>query len=467
MTRWRSACSTGAVAAVAGGAVAWDIGALATARLVAAASVLLFVVLEATALTRGSKIMLAACAAVAALAGLLLEAPGAVLLRGLAGAAFVIGLFATLGLLRDAAETSELVQRCGQIMVRQPPGRRYLALTLGSHLIAVILNFGVLTLLGVLVTRGNTLESAGGDERIARIRTQRMMTAVLRGFALMTAWSPLTIAFTVTESAMPGLDWGVLLPLQFVLGLLLVGFGWALDRRAFPRPPLPAQAAPAMEWAPLLGLTALIVGVVAGSVAVAVALSIRPVVGAMMVVPAAAWLWLSAQQWRADGPAVPAVALYRLGGRLLVSIPTFRNEFVIVGGATFFGTVAAALLPAEAAAALISRIPLDPALVMVLLVWGMMAAARYGVPQIVSVTLIGHAVAGLEPLGFHTLVLASGLMGAWGLSACTTPVGAATLCVARLSGVTTRIVAREWNGTFVISGAVLVALWMLALSAVI
>jgi hypothetical protein len=58
-------------------------------------------------------------------------------------------------------------------------------------------------------------------------------------------------------------------------------------------------------------------------------------------------------------------------------------------------------------------------------------------------------------------------MGAWGLSGCTTPVGAATLTVARLAGVTSTVVARDWNGRVVMTGALVLALWMLALTAVV
>ena len=108
-----------------------------------------------------------------------------------------------------------------------------------------------------------------------------------------------------------------------------------------------------------------------------------------------------------------------------------------------------------------------PVAVSVLLAWGMMLLANFGVPQIVTVTLLGSAVTNLTRLGIDPLVLASGLMGAWSLSATTTPVGAAALTVARLSGVTATTVAHEWNGAFVRVGAGLVAVWMVLLSALL
>lgn len=148
-------------------------------------------------------------------------------------------------------------------------------------------------------------------------------------------------------------------------------------------------------------------------------------------------------------------------------MPAFRNEFVILGGAMYFGRVATAFLSPATTAHVISLLPLPPVLVSVLLAWSMMGLARYGVPQIVTVTLLGSAVVNLTQLGIDPLVLASGFMGAWALSATTTPIGAAALTVARLSGVTSDTVARQWNGRFVLCGALLMGLWMVLLGWVV
>lgn len=459
--------STLAVVAVVFGAIGWELLGAPAAKLMAGLAMVVFVALEAPALVRGGRVMLACCITSAFAAWMFLPGPesGAVILRGLANASFVIGLFASVSLLRDAAETSALIQRCGDLMVRQPPGRRYLVLSLGSHMVSVVLNFGVLTLLGAMVQRGNTLESAGGDARIAGIRQQRMLTAILRGYVLMPVWSPLSVAFVVTQTAVPDLDWSVLVPIQFVLGMLLVLLGWAVDRMTFPRPTVPPQAGPERSWRPMAGLAALITAVVAGSLLLAVLLGIRPAVGAMIVVPLSALVWLTVQYWTAGPARAPLRAARRLGVRLTISMPSYRNEFVILGGATFFGTVASVFISPEWTARVIALLPFPAAVVMVLLAWSMMFLARYGVPQIVTVTLLGHAFADLTQHGIDPLVLASGLLGAWGLSGCTTPIGAATLTVARLAGVSSQTVGREWNGRYVLAGAVFVALWMFALDA--
>jgi hypothetical protein len=448
------------------GAVAWLAAEVWWAKGAAEAAILIYVALEMSAMLRGARIMVAACLAATVATVFLLANPTTILSKGLSEAAFLVGLLAAVSLLRTPAETSPMIMQCGQLMVQQPPGRRFLVLSIGSHLIGVLLNFGVLTLLGTMVTRGNTLEAAGGDARIAAIRKQRMMTAILRGFVLMTVWSPLSLSFAVIQTAVPGLDWWRFLPLQIGLAILLLMLGWFMDRFAFPRVARMTEG-PHPSWRPLARLTLLVGAVTMAAVAVAAAMSSRPVLGAMIVVPVAAILWLTAQNWRADPLSALFFALRLFGRRMTMNMPAFRNEFVILGGAMYLGVVLSAFISPAATSYVIAQVPLPAILVTVILAWSVMALAHCGIPQIVTVTVLGSAFSDLSALGIHPLVLASGLMGAWGLSGCTTPVGAATLTVARMADVTSSVVARDWNGRFVMAGALVLAVWMLALEAIV
>jgi hypothetical protein len=463
--RLRTGLSTAAIIAVVLGTLGWTLAGLGWARDISSAALLVYVALEAPKTAKGSRIMLSMGVLMSLAALVWSPAPAALLTRALNEASFLIGLFASLSLLRDAAESSPLIQRCGETMVRQPPGRRFLVLSIGSHLISLVLNFGSLSLLGTMVLKGNTLEAAGGDARIAAIRQQRMMTAVLRGFALMTVWSPLSVSFAVTQAVVHGVPWWRLLSIQVVLATLLMGLGWLMDRRAFPpHPGTPAPVGDEPSWRPLGDLCLLVAAVVVASVAVAEVLGVRLVVGAMVVVPPASIVWLTVQHWHAGPLSAFSLALSRFAGRLTVSLPAFRNEVAMIGGAMYAGILAASFVPPEATAQAIAALHLPPVLLTIVLAWSVMLLAQLGVSQIVSVTLLGGALANLTHLGIQPLILASGLMAAWALSACSTIVGAAVLTVARLSDVETRTVARGWNGRFVLAGALLLALWMMGLS---
>jgi hypothetical protein len=208
-------------------------------------------------------------------------------------------------------------------------------------------------------------------------------------------------------------------------------------------------------------LSALVGAVVAVSVLLAESLGVKLVVGAMMVVPPAAALWLVAQH-RAVLPA-----LVHLGRRLTVSMPGFREEVAMIGGAMFLGAVVVAFVPPAETARLIAALHLPPAVLVVALAWSVMILAQIGLSQIVTVTLLGGALTDLSHMGLPPLAVASGLMGAWALSACSTPVGAAVLSVARIAGVEMKVVARDWNGRYVILGALLLAVWLISLLAIL
>jgi hypothetical protein len=123
----------------------------------------------------------------AAVSGLAASAhPASLLLASGRRAAHYAVFFLALGVLRDAAETSPLVQRCGRHLVAQPAGARYAALTAGGHLFGIILSYGAIELLGGLVGQANR---ALGDDPATRLRTRRMLMAIFRGFATMNCWS--------------------------------------------------------------------------------------------------------------------------------------------------------------------------------------------------------------------------------------------------------------------------------------
>lgn len=139
----------------------------------------------------------------------------------------------------------------------------------------------------------------------------------------------------------------------------------------------------------------------------------------------------------------------------------------MLGGAMFLGSVVAAFITPEDTARAIALIPLPPVVVAVLLAWGVMAAAHLGISQLVTITLLGSALGSLAAAGINPLVLASGMLGAWALSICTTPVGAAVMSVARVAEVSVRTVSHTWNRRFVVVGALLLGVWMVALSLIL
>src|SRR5690606_14870201 len=147
-------------------------------------------------------------------------------LTALSRGSFIAAFFTALTAIRSAAITDANIIGCGRFLAGQPPGRRYLALTLGGHLFGLVLSYGSISLLGSLAA-----ENANRDPNaeIRRHRTRRMLVAVQRGFISTLPWSPLAFASAITLTVVPGASWSSAIPFTLVSALVLAGIGWALD----------------------------------------------------------------------------------------------------------------------------------------------------------------------------------------------------------------------------------------------
>ncbi len=368
--------------------------------------------------------------------------------RGAAYAAF----FLALTTLRDAAETSPLVRRCGQHLVAQPPGRRYAALTAGGHVFGIILSYGAIELLGAMVMRANTL-AAAGTEAVRKLRARRMLMAIYRGFAVMNCWSPLNIMTAVVSTAVPGAPMARLLPIAFVVSVGMCGLGWLDDRLANPRTANPA-ARPASRdgWSVHLGIIALVGLVMALAEGGSALLGISLVTGVTCVVPLVALAWLAVQYWplaRARGIRFALAAIGRRLEKFRVRIPGFRGEANVLGWSGFVGVALGGALPAGGLAPFLAHLPplLIPLGVPVLL----MATGQIGLNPVAAVALLGAAIPDPAALGLSPAVLAFACMLGWGVGVSVTAMSASAITTARWLQVSPFTVSALWNARFTLA----------------
>lgn len=388
------------------------------------------------------------------------QAAPSVLRRATAGAAFVAGLYASLGFLRDAAETSPLVRRCGLWLAAQPPGRRYVALASGAHLFGIILNFGVIPLLGAIVRSG-----VGNDDTPrGQLRLRRMMSAVHRGFSLILPWSPLTISLAVVLTALPQLPWEHLAPwaLGTTAGFMVVG--WLADRAL--RPPQgqrqlhwPGSGDPWTVLLPVVGLVALIFA--AGGLWAAVS-GARLVVAVMTATPLIGCGWILAQTL-ASAPSRRAAlsdTARRVRRHGLRFFPGYCDEIAILSSAAFIGACIAALVPADLVAATLRGLPLPPVGLVVLAAWLVVACGQIGMNPVLSVTLLTGTLPPPEVMGVQPVALAVALTGAWSLTAASSPFSAAPMVTATMAGTTAGTVGRRWNGPYTLAALCFLSVWV-------
>ncbi|PZU40774.1 MAG: hypothetical protein DI574_05280, partial [Acidovorax sp.] len=212
-------------------------------------------------------------------------------LTALTRGGFIIALFTALSALRSAAVGSQDLLDCGRFLARQPPGRRYLALTVGGHLFGLILLYGSISLLGSLAAESTARET---NEELRRHRLRRMLVAIQRGFASTLCWSPMALSMAVTMSVVQGAAWPAAVGLCLVSSAQMIGIGWLLDAVFRPQlsAPPPPRAVETDAWLPRLRPLLVLLAIVVGGVFLLHLATGVAVTGAVMtVVPLVAMAW--------------------------------------------------------------------------------------------------------------------------------------------------------------------------------
>ena len=418
----------------------------------AGVAILVFLIREFPRQRRYAQVLFLAMTAVG-MAGVVASADPLVLFlagwrRGAAYASFFLALTA----LRDAAETSRLVRRCGQHLVAQPPGRRYAALTAGGHVFGIILSYGAIDLLASMVGRAN--RSGSSAERSARAR--RMLMAINRGFCVMNCWSPLNIMTAVVSTAVPAAPMGLLLPLAFLVSVGFMAIGWVEDRLTAPSgrdaPPATNQT-----WAIHLRIVALVGFVMVLAEATSAALAVSLVAAVTLCVPLVGIAWMLVQTTgfiaRPGSVRRAFAVLRRRAERYLPRVPGFRGEATVLASSGFIGVTIGGILPTHALAPLLGHLPpvIIPMLVPVLLI----ATGQIGLNPIAVVALLGAALPDPARLGVPPAALAFGCMLGWGLGVGMTPMSASAITTARWAGVSPWTICTRWNGVYTLTALLL------------
>jgi hypothetical protein len=428
--------------------LAGDVGGIA---------ILAFLLLEFRNQRRFAQMLFIALFAIGMVGVALAEDKAGLFLAGWRRGASYAAFFLALTTLRDAAETSPLVRRCGQHLVAQPPGRRYAALTAGGHVFGITLSYGAIELLAAMVMRANTLESAGGSEDIRAIRTRRMLLAIYRGFCVMNCWSPINIMTAVVSTAFPAAPMRLLLPFAFVVSVGMTALGWVEDRLSGARLQTRGGSRPATteSWTIHWRIVALIVLVMMLADGTAVLFGISLVAGVTLVVPLIALLWLIAQSWRFAGPRAVRLPglLRRRARRFLLRLPGIRSEATVLGGSGFMGVAIGSVLPAIGLTPLIAALP--PVTVPLAIPLLLIATGQIGLNPVAMVALIGAAIPDPSALGVPPAVLAFACMLGWGLGVTMTPMSSSAIITARWAGVSPWMVTTRWNALFTSSALVL------------
>ncbi|MCC5987045.1 MAG: hypothetical protein JJT95_05135 [Pararhodobacter sp.] len=408
----------------------------------AIAALLLFLTLQLPQTAPGTRVHLAVGAGLALWVLAVVPAPGATLSEAALRACFVSVLFAALGVLQTAVAGAPRFIAAGEMLVRQPSGRRYFALSGGSALFGGVLNFGVLPLFGSLVQRARPPDSDVQSNAAIALRERRMLVALLRGFSVVMFWCPLTMAYAITTTTIEGANWLAMVGfgLAMAVAVLILGRFFGTDRSAPVVNLAPAKTP--FSFVALLPVLVLLLVLSALAAGVEEFTAGRLVHGVILFVPLAGLVLLAyIRGW---------AGLARLGQYIAADVPTQRNEIAVLGNAAFCGALLAVLLPEGSVGGGLQQImpvAMIPALCLALVV----LLGQAGLNPLISVAVLASTLADAAAIGLDPTVFAVALTTGWGLTIGSSSAAAATMVVGRLTAASAWTVGTRWNGAFTLA----------------
>ncbi|MGD9867350.1 MAG: hypothetical protein AB7U38_05030 [Hyphomicrobiales bacterium] len=383
--------------------------------------------------------------------------PWEVIRKGLDQSGFLITFILVLKLLEQGATTSRAILACGRYMTEQPPGRRYASLTLGAHVLGVIVNLGTVSLLAPLVLRGvwHGRPRDPADE-IGMVRERRQLCALLRGFAWMVIWAPTAIGPAVLLTLIPGIEIHRLVTLGIGVAAVMMMLGWiedrirwrSLRRRLIAEGRLPAHPPLSFPARDFLGVLAVCAVFSLVTMLCSYAGGVPVVPGLMLAAPFVAFGWVLSQNLAAGPGEAFTIARRRMGEMAAKALPQSAPIAMTLGLSAYIGVPAAALVPAaELAQALgIDRMPqwLFLSILPVLLVM----LGHLAVSPIMMAVFFGSVLGAVPHLPTDPTLVALSLGCGWAVSMSATPFASVVLLTAQATGIPSTTLTWRWNGPF-------------------
>jgi len=384
--------------------------------------------------------------------------------RALNQASFLAAFMILLALLRDGAATSDAVLGVGRYLTRQPPGRRYAAITVGGHGLGVILNFGTLSLLGPLIQRGLREGAPDSDRHLVEIRERRQISALARGFSWIIVWSPTAVTQALVPAVVTGAQQSRMAAMGAAVTVAVLFAGWLEDRLQGARAraklsagghQLPAGAAPPFPKEEFRRFAAICLSLAGLTIGVMLIAGVKTIPALLLVAPVVTVCWVGLQNRHLADAAARTRA--RLAETLTLSVPRSSPEALTLAVAGYCGIMAAGLTNAETLAGLIRLDSIPPLVIYLVAAAIVPIASNAAMPPMFTVTLLGSLYSALPaPPGDPTLMGLAFALG-WALNLSASPFGATALVLSRVTGIPATTLSWRWNGWFTLIAYAIVA----------
>ena len=188
---------------------------------ISTALVFLFVVLEFKLVPRAQQIAGSILITLSLIAAVISDEIYMVIVDGIGRSRIFLLLFFAISWLQFPVKQSPTLNQMRDIIISQPPARRFIFLAFGAHILGTVLNIAGLSLLTSIV------------EKQKKIALKRSLSVILmQGFTSASCWSPFYIGMIVVLVALPSLNWADVAPAGGLIAVCIMFSGWIVDQFA-------------------------------------------------------------------------------------------------------------------------------------------------------------------------------------------------------------------------------------------
>jgi hypothetical protein len=357
-----------------------------------------------------------------------------------------------LGMLRYAVGRSEIIRNAAEYLMSMPGRRRYQAVKVGSHMLSLLFNIGILSLLGQMVARATEGTDRQGERRL-------ILLAAMRGTVLMTIWSPLGVGFAIITQSIPNLAPTAFVIAAFATAIALIVITTFFHTEATGKLVVVGGDGEGERPSavPLVITLCACFGLFAGTMALHAAIDVSPLVASLVILPLFAFGWIYYEQ---------RVRLRRMGHEIkgmIGNMSVMRTESAIYLSASVIGAAAVVFLQGRGSfMADLNQMP--PALLAGSCILAIAASAVLFVPHSIVVVFLAQLFGAAAFGNGHPMLLALALSLGWAAGIALSPISAMTITMARLTSTSATTIVLRWNGAFALTVMASSLLLVLAIS---
>lgn len=369
----------------------------------------------------------------------LLPAPGAALERGVRIGALIASLLVTINLLSRAVGRVPRARDLLESLHRVSPGRRYGVLSVASQFFG-----GLLGLAGIAMM----MESAARQENVGYRDKLSSFSAVTRGYAALSLWSPMYSNMSIVLAMYGGKHWADVLPVALAVTTLFIVLGIVLDSLCGPCRRAPAAASAVTTnalvregWPVLLGMLGFPCLMVFTSRGLELPISAVIIAGA----PAVAWLVNAHLHGRRRAASAAA-------RQLALDMSSFRGmagEVMIFMASGCAGTVIGSAITAAWTAAIGNAVAGSPALACLTVSAAIVLMSASALHPMLSALIVSGSL-GPAQLGLPVLAHLNAVLVGWSLAIIVTPFSVVSALASRWSGIPVLVISLRANAAFVL-----------------